>query len=113
MPTSTAAPLRFISEIACSAAPATPTVTNTKSALAPPVISATRAATSSRLGVDRMRRAERLRRVELGVDDVDGDDRRGAGDPRALHGIEPDAAAADDDDARGRRRTPAVLTTAP
>ena len=46
-----------------------------------------------------MRRAEGLRRFQLVVGDVDGDDRRGAGHARALHGIEPDAAAADDDDA--------------
>ena len=50
-------------------------------------------------GVDRVRRAEGARGFKLVVGDVDGDDRRGAGDPRALHRIQADAAAADDDDA--------------
>ena len=40
MPTRTVAPLRFISEAPCSAAPLTPTVTNTQSALRPPVSAA-------------------------------------------------------------------------
>ncbi len=47
MPTRTVAPLRFISETPCSAAPLTPTVTNTQSALRPPVSALTRSATSS------------------------------------------------------------------
>ena len=51
MPTSTVAPLRFISEAPCSAAPLTPTVTNTQSALRPPVSALTRSATSSLLAL--------------------------------------------------------------
>ena len=51
MPTSTVAPLRFISEAPCSAAPLTPTVTNTQSALRPPVSALTRSATFSLLAL--------------------------------------------------------------
>ena len=80
MPTSTVAPLRCISEIACSAAPATPTVTNTKSALRAAGDLGDPRGDVLGLGVDRVRRAERPRGLELGVGDVDGDDRRGAGD---------------------------------
>ena len=66
----------------------------------PPVIAVTRAATSSLLGVDRSRSRRTPARRRAWRGDVDGDDRRSAGDPRALHGIEAHAAAADDDDAR-------------
>ena len=51
MPTRTVAPLRFISEAPCSAAPLTPTVTNTQSALRPPVSALTRSATFSLLAL--------------------------------------------------------------
>ena len=51
MPTSTVAPLRFMSEAPCSAAPLTPTVTKTQSALRPPVSALTRSATSSLLAL--------------------------------------------------------------
>ncbi len=47
-----------------------------------------------------MRRAKVPRRLQLAVGDVDGDDRGGAGDARALDAVEPDAAAADHNDAR-------------
>ena len=112
MPTSTVAPLRFISETPCSAAPLTPTVTNTQSALRPPVSSATPRGDVLAPGVDRMGRAEGARGGELARLDVDGDDRRAAGEPGALDGVEADAAAADDDDARPGLDA-AVLTTAP
>ena len=51
IPTSTAAPLRFMSETPCSAAPLTSTVTKTASAFRPWVSSATRARTSSPLAL--------------------------------------------------------------
>ena len=47
-----------------------------------------------------MRRAEFARGGELRRLDVDGDDRNAAGEPRALDRIQPDAAAADHDNAR-------------
>src|ERR1700729_1070157 len=49
--------------------------------------------------VDGLSCAEFARGGELGRLDVDGDDWRSARNPRALDGIEADAAAADDDDA--------------
>ncbi len=99
MPTITAAPCLRSSEIACSDAPATPTVTNTKSTFLPPLIATTRSATFSVLALTPWVAPNRAGRFELGVGDVDRDDRRGAGDARALHAVEADAAAADDDHA--------------
>ena len=77
-----------------------PTASITTSAPKPPV--------SSRIGLDRRRRVRDVRpcasrrapwrRAELPVVDVDGDDRGGAGEPRAGDGRVADAAAADDGD---------------
>ena len=67
-------------------------------------------------GIERVGRAARLRHGELGVDQIDRDDRIGAGKMRELHDVETDAADAEHhhgladldlgvvvDDARGRR----------
>ena len=53
-------------------------------------------------GIDGVGRAERLGPLELGRADVGGDDRAGAGEPRALQRIQADRAAADDEHARPR-----------
>ena len=85
---------------------ATPVVRIALSALAPQVISPTRAV---RL-LDRRRGvggAEDLGLLALPLDRVDGDDVAGAGHGRALHGVHADAAEADDHDGlagAGRRR---------
>ena len=47
------------------------------------------------VGVDRVGGAEGLRHLELVVQDVGGDDLAGARQQGALHGVQPDAAAAD------------------
>src|SRR5262249_17635279 len=47
------------------------------------------------LGIHAAGCAHALREFELGIVDVDGDDFRRAGKPRALHRSEPDRAAAD------------------
>ena len=58
--------------------------------------------------VDDVGRAERAGKLELLVDDVDGDDARRAREPGALHDRQADAAAADHRDRRARanRRRP-------
>src|SRR5690606_32729209 len=50
--------------------------------------------------VDDMRRTELRRHLQLVVEQIDGDDRLGAREPRALHGIEPDTTNTDYHDAR-------------
>lgn len=52
--------------------------------------------------LDRVGRAEVARPVELRLDEVGGDDRRGAAQPRALHQVHAVAAAADDEHAVAR-----------
>ena len=56
---------------------------------------------------------KRARRLELAAAQVDRDDPPGAGDRRALDGVQPDAAGADHRHAGARRARRAVFTTAP
>ena len=100
MPTSTVAPLRFINETACSAAPFTPTVTNTQSALRPPVSAVTRSPTSSLLALTVSVAPKSRAAASFMGSTSTAMIGRSARDPRALDGIEANAAAADDDDAR-------------
>ena len=100
MPTSTVAPLRFISETPCSAAPLTPTVTNTQSALRPPVSAVTRSATSSLLALIVSVAPNSRAAASFAGSTSTAMIGEAPAMPRALDGIEADAAAADDDDAR-------------
>ena len=110
-PVSTTAPPLRVQANASARVAGLPTVSNTKSAPRPAVSARTAPGTSAAASgapPDRVGRAELPRDLQRPGPQIDRDDPLAAGNRRALHDVEPDAAGADHRDARSRRHLAGV-----